>query len=255
VGSTETNTPDVCQTHELAIEMGCVTVMDDRILVRPTVANTLWLITGDTQGWFVSERLDAGVIRGLTPNAESVLKFQTLLASGVHTQSELSLHTIGLSPHVVINEVLADPLGPEPQNEWVELYNDGVGSVNLEGWTLEDEGGAVELPNIQLAPFGYALLVNDTYERSAELDVVPDEDVFLVRLPSLGKSGLSNQGETLRLLDNSGMVVSSFPGSPKPVAGVSVARREPWFVGAQTRAFALHGTPFASPGKRNPRVH
>ena len=28
-------------------------------------------------------------------------------------------------PHVVINEVLANPVGGEPAQEWVELYNDG----------------------------------------------------------------------------------------------------------------------------------
>jgi hypothetical protein len=240
-----------CRGDELPIEHGCVQVQDDRIIVRPTTADTLWFVTGAAQGWFVSEQGEPGVIRGLLPNAEAALDVFVFESSGVNTRAALEVHTQAVNYHVVINEVFPDPHGPEPQGEWIEVYNDSANVAQLGDMALEDEGGKVELPPVQLAPFGYALLVNDTYERTAELDVVPDEDVFLIRLPTLGKSGLANQGETLRLVHNSGMVVSTFPASPKPKAGVSVARREPWFVGNQARGFGLHAAPFASPGKRN----
>ncbi len=226
-------------------------MQDDRVVVRPTTFDTLWLVTGDAQGWFVSERGEPGVVRGLGADAQFTLRFDLFHASGLHVESDLAANTRPTNVHVVINEVFADPLDSEPRGEWIELYNDGVMVADFAGWALEDDSGKVELPPVQLAPFGYALLVNDTYDRTSQLDVVPDEDVFLIRLPSLGKSGLSNQGETLRLIDNSDKVVSSFPASPKPATGVSVARREPWFLGAQARAFGLHAAPFASPGKRN----
>lgn len=240
-----------CLAHDVVTEHACLTVEDDRIIVRPTAVDTLFLVEGDVHAWFVSEQGEPGVVRGLQAESELQLTLYVFQASGVSAVHDLIVHTKAPAPHVVINEVLADPLGSEPQGEWVEVYNDGAAVVDLEGWALEDDGGKVELPASQLAPFGYALLVNDTYAAASDLDVVPDEDVFLIRLPSLGKSGLSNQGEALRLSDKSGKVVSSFPASPKPLAGVSVARREPWFVGAPSRAFGLHAAPFASPGKRN----
>lgn len=249
--ASEEVSPASCAPNELVIHSGCVSVRDDGVVVRPTVFNTFWTITGDAQGWFVSEQGEPGAVRGLTPDRDFRLTLVAFDASGASVQSELTATTTSAQAHVVINEVLADPVGAETSGEWIEVYNDGANVVELRGWVLEDDGGKVDLPAVQLAPFGYALLVNDTYRRSSELDVVPDEDVFLIRLPSLGKSGLSNQGETLRLMDNSGMVVSSFPASPKPTTGVSVARREPWFVGAQARAFGLHAAPYASPGKRN----
>jgi len=79
---------------------------------------------------------------------------------------------------------------------------------------------------------------------------VPEANVLMVRLPALAKSGLSNGGEALRLLDKSDMVVASFPGTPKPTPGVSVARGAPWQVD-EPSAFGLHALPGASPGAPN----
>lgn len=42
---------------------------------------------------------------------------------------------------VVINEVLPDPTGTDVGNEWVELYNDSNGPVDLTGYELEDKTG------------------------------------------------------------------------------------------------------------------
>lgn len=39
---------------------------------------------------------------------------------------------------VVINEFMANPVGTEPDNEWVELYNKGGSSIDVNGWVLYD---------------------------------------------------------------------------------------------------------------------
>src|SRR3989344_4714678 len=43
-----------------------------------------------------------------------------------------------VSADVYINEVLPDPSGEENQDEWVELYNSGPDSVELNGFVLKD---------------------------------------------------------------------------------------------------------------------
>lgn len=202
-------------------------------------------------GWFVARPSAVGVVKGLTPDTDYQLRLLAFYPGASSQIGELWIRTTPRMHHVVINEVMADPVGAEPDQEWVELYNDGPTAVDLHGWTLADNGQGVVLPAYEIAPSGYLLLVNDTYVRQPEIDVVPDADAPLLRLPILGTSGLSNSGETLRLTDQSRIVVSSFPGIPKPTSGVSVARRAPWLSGADVHAFALHELPGASPGAPN----
>lgn len=262
--------PLICAPHEVSIATGCVDVLDDRLHIRPPEAESLWLVRREAQvdgadsgsavaaeptdgggAWFASTATATGVVKGLSPETDYRLQWSIFYASSATSSGEVGLRTRGALPHLVINEVMADPAGPEPDQEWVELYNDGSQPVNLAGWTLVDEQDAVALPAYEVAPSGYLLLVNDTYSSIAGLDVVPDADAALLYLPRLGKSGLANSGEALRLVDESRMVVSTFPATPKPLSGVSVARRAPWLTGADVGAFALHAAGGASPGAPN----
>jgi hypothetical protein len=154
-------------------------------------------------------------------------------------------------PHVVINEVLADPRGPEPAQEWVELYNDGLEQAVIGGWTFEDSGGSVALDAIPIPVGTYLLLVREDFDPVSDADVPPPEGAPLFRVAGLGKNGLSNTGEQLTLRDASGRLVSRFPALPKPKAGVSVARREPWLADDDPRGFAYHAGVGASPGGPN----
>ena len=62
------------------------------------------------------------------------------------------LFTQAPMPHLVINEVLANPIGPEPHQEWVELYNDGAVAAELADFALCDIGGEAWLPEAVLEP-------------------------------------------------------------------------------------------------------
>lgn len=151
---------------------------------------------------------------------------------------------------LVINEVLADPLGPEPQGEWVELVNIGAAPAWLEGWTLEDGGGATPLPAVEVPPGRYALIVAADYSATAGDDVVPLPDTIPLVVERVGHRGLTNGGEPLRLVDPEGRVVSSMPALGSGKAGFSVARREPW-APDRKESFARHAPPGASPGGPN----
>jgi hypothetical protein len=82
------------------------------------------------------------------------------------------------------------------------------------------------------------LLVREDFD--AAVTGTPLDEVSLLRLPSLGGNGLSNQGETLSLRRDE-IVLSEAPPEPKPKAGFALVRREDpatgavvWALGAPT---------------------
>jgi hypothetical protein len=151
----------------------------------------------------------------------------------------------------VLNEVLANAVGPEPEQEWVEIVNDGQVAAALGGWVVSDIGGEVALPDVLLNAGGYALIVNDDYDGSGKYDPAPAPDTLLVRVPKLGKNGLSNEGEPLELTDPEGVVRSRFPKVPKPKAGRSVMRSQPLSPDDDEGSFVLGEEGASTPGGPN----
>jgi hypothetical protein len=147
-------------------------------------------------------------------------------------------------PPVAISEVLANPAGPEPAQEFVELVNLGSVPVSLEGWWITDslakEGDA--LPAEELPRGAVGLVVPSTYQPDGVKDPLPAPGSILLRLSgsTIGSSGLANAGEPVFLKDSEGRVVSRYPGAPSdgslPSNGQSVGRelgawcseRGPW---------------------------
>jgi hypothetical protein len=122
---------------------------------------------------------------------------------------------------------MANPLGAEPDQEWVELYNDGQVEAALGGAVIADVGGETVLPEVTLPPGRFAIVVNESFLEDDGLDVPPAADAIVVRVSRLGRGGLGNGGEPLRLLDTAGRVLSTMPALPKPKAGMSLARTAP----------------------------
>ena len=224
-------------------------VEDDRLRARSGGVPLLWAIGG--AGLDVVLTAGPGepfVIAPLPPLSAITLDVATIDAAGRTQQDALSAITVASMPHVVINEVLANPLGAEPEQEWVELYNDGSVTADLEGYVLSDVGGETLIPPTPLAPGGYALIVNQEFVEDDALDPPPASGALILRVSKLGKGGLSNAGEPLRLEDGTGTVVSRAPAAPKPKPGMSLSRVSP-------RAPDGAGTSFVSrwptPGREN----
>lgn len=61
---------------------------------------------------------------------------------------------------IIINEILYDPAGLEVEGEWVELWNAGNQTININNWTLSDQDGSVDItfPDIDFPPGAYALV-------------------------------------------------------------------------------------------------
>src|SRR5581483_4159874 len=159
--------------------------------------------------------------------------------------------TLPAQPHLVVNEVLANPNGPDRTSEWVELFNDGTTDVDVTGWSLEDAARGSLLPRGTLPPGGYALVVQQGYDAASRADVPPASGTLILRVPELGGAGLSNNGEALRLRDAAGAVVSQFPALAATKPGVSMARREPRAADDDPTAFGPSAAPGASPGAAN----
>ncbi|MDX1740266.1 MAG: CotH kinase family protein, partial [Rhodothermales bacterium] len=98
-------------------------------------------------------------------------------------------------PQIVINEIHYHPADVSPSGDWIELWNGG-GDADLSGWVLEDGGGnrfvmpaAVSLPSGE-----YLVVAEDPVSFSSVYTDVPG-------VTGGWTFGLSNAGESIRLLD------------------------------------------------------
>ena len=249
-GGEATTGPVTCHAGEARLGTGCATILDDRAVVRsgePTLF-TLELPDHDV----VRPMADVGrfVVRGLHPSGTVRVRGAATDLAGTEASFALTWSTLPEQPHVVINEVLANPIGPEPQGEWVELVNDGPARVDLAGFALSDEGGEVILPHAELDPGSFALLVTPGYSPTSS-DVPPAPGTPLVRVPRLGRDGLSNSGERLELRSPDGELRSTFPAVAASRPGVSIARRSRDAFDDDRSAFTPSGPSAATPGAEN----
>ena len=133
-------------------------------------------------------------------------------AGNTASGSPLAFETPDALPPVAITEVLANPKGPEPAQEYVELRNLGDADVALSGLRIEDSKGGDDLPAETLAAGAYALVVASGYDPAQGDDPAPRAGTVLLRVDSrIGGDGLSNGGEAVKLVLGDA-VVSSYGG-------------------------------------------
>ncbi len=228
VGPAGAGGPVTCAATEVAFGPGCALVEDDRLVLRSPEEPLVWVVSGGGVETVVrTAGAEAPTLRGLKPNSTVMMSIETLDAAGAWRHALVEIHTGPPRARFVLNEVYANPIGPEPAQEWVEIVNDGSAPGDLAGLVFEDIGGEAELPSRIIEPGRFALLVNEAFSADGEYDVAPAPGTALVRLASVGKNGLSNAGEPMKLTASDGGVLSRFPPVPKPKAGESVARRTP----------------------------
>jgi hypothetical protein len=228
----------------------CLAVQDDRLLITSQGDDLLWSLS-EPQSAVVVARASSRValLRDLSPSSSVELRASVLSSLGELETFQTKVVMAAERRHLVLNEVLANPVGPEPDAEWIELINDAERPASLSKLWLEDSGGHVALPEGELAPGELVLLVGAGFHASG-LDVPIPERVRMLVLPSLGARGLSNAGEALLLVGPEG-VISRFPQLPATSSGRSVARRALDGADDDPAEFSEHGAPGASPGAAN----
>ena len=126
---------------------------------------------------------------------------------------------------VTIDEVRADPLGPEPAQEYVELLNFGTKAVAMEGFSLTDDaftkGHALSMQS-PLLPGERVLVVGPDFDRHDPSDGSVPDALRLIRIE--GALALANQGSALYLRDDTGRRLAASPSVGPERAGQCVGR-------------------------------
>ncbi len=140
----------------------------------------------------------------------------------------LTLATTSALATLTIAEVRADPRGPEPRQEYVEVLNFGSAPVSLLGVSLSDRpdrlGDVIEV-DASIPAGGRALLVPDAFDPNHPDDPAVPDGIPLVRIgSSLASGGLSNAGEPLYLRDAALQRLSTVDAAPAPGPGVCLVR-------------------------------
>jgi hypothetical protein len=114
---------------------------------------------------------------------------------------------------LAIVELLINPAGPEGTQEYVEIRNLGDRPFPLAGVRLEDDAGGDELPAFELQPATVALVVPALFDPQSAADPAPAAGTPLLRIEGrLGRDGLRQSGEVVRLVGPGGDLLSSYGG-------------------------------------------
>ena len=195
-------------------------------------------------------------ITALEPGASTEVTLKIKDING--NENALDIPVVGQDgPTVAITEVLADPNGPEPAQEFVEITNFGPLEIDLSGWMIDDNGDANGGDNLVaertvLGPRQVAIVVSASYDPTEGQDPAPDPSALLIMLPAtVGSNGLKNsEAETVELYDASGMLVSQYRGQAgNPREGCSAARRTAELPDDDKLAFGIEPSGSSTPGQ------
>lgn len=215
-------TPATCGLHEAPIgAIGCLGREQHAVTLRFHTArpSALALTLGKLQ---VQRLLPVGpvelVLQPIPSEPRLPLDLRLQGAGEPPRHYQITVEPGRALPPIAISEVLANPRGPEPGQEYIELYNYGASAVSLEGLHLADGplDPGVPLPTAPvLAAGSRLLLVSAERDYRSELDPSPPPGTLLLPVEStLTPRGLANGGETLVLRDQDGRALSASPAVP-----------------------------------------
>jgi hypothetical protein len=245
-----------CAIDETPFELGCALISDRSIALRIAASEPFAIdVEAGERRWsaLAPSAETALAIDALPPGAALDVSFELKDSTGNTLQHSERFETYEDLPALSITEVLANPLGPEPQQERVELWNFGDAPIALAGMQLSDQvaepGVALATP-VVLDPGARVLLVADAFDASDGSDVPIPPGTPLIRVgKAIGSAGLANRGEPLFLRDAQGRRVSAAPSTPAPSAGTCIARISEDPRDGSASAFAADEATRCTPGR------
>lgn len=172
-------------------------------------------------------------------SSPTVTKTSTATSTSTRTPTRTAppspTHTLTPSPtsaatpvegRLLIGEVYYDPAGAEPDEEWVEIYNGGGSSVNLEAFKIGDEETAGQGEGMHRFPDGSQIVPGQTllianrasafqalygFRPSFELENSDPDVPEMIKYSSwaTGSMYLGNTGDEVLLLDGQDQVVDA----------------------------------------------
>lgn len=123
------------------------------------------------------------------------------------TPTEAVTPTVTITPtptgsqNIVINEVFEDS---QSEDEWVELFNNTSGPIDVSGWTVNDNSDADIFPSVSPIPAGgYAIVVP-----VSSTATVPASAVKIQLIDAIG-GGLAQGGDKLELKNLSSTTIDA----------------------------------------------
>ena len=128
--------------------------------------------------------------------------------------------------HLLINEIYYDPLGSEPNEEWIELYNPGVVAIDLSNHKIGDEeiqGGGEGMYSFptgsSINPDAFLVVANRAvsfyalYGKNPDFELIESDSLVpnLIKYTTWanGSVNLSNTGDEVLLLDGTDSVIDA----------------------------------------------
>lgn len=213
--------PLACSAGETALGDACVFVDDESVSVRAAFGRPVraHLVVGDVDRGRSFPWGDVLLRVGDLAAATSLdARLQIFAEDGDALSQTFVAETRAAGPRLGIVEVCANPRGPEPAQEYVELLNASPFAISTGGLWLSDaaEHSGDPLPHATIAPGARALVVPAAFD-ARDPFVALSAGVPLLRVDaSLGRGGLSNSGEPLYLRDEAGNVLSQAPAVRAP---------------------------------------
>ena len=145
----------VSQTYTL--ESGAAFTLDDPMLVNGvTLSNVLQTLTTPLSGSGSTLLL---TLTASTDGGAEAFAFQDIVISGDNAPPPVA--------QIVITEIMKDPNAVlDSAGEWFELYNAGTDPVDINGWTIKDDGSDSHVINnggpLNIPAGSYMVLGNNT---------------------------------------------------------------------------------------------
>lgn len=207
-----------CAIDEQSLGPACALLDDSRLALRVAATGParFFVTGGGRSDAAIAPRGDARlVLDGLPPGTAFTVTLRLSDLSLDERRHVFEASTTAPLAPLSIVEVRANPLGPEPAQEYVEVLNSGAMPLDLAGFRLADrddrEGDIISSP-VLVPAGGRILLVSDAFDPVHPADGAVPEGVPLARVgASLASGGLSNSGEAVFLRDSAGRRVSAAP--------------------------------------------
>ncbi len=249
--------PLPCALDEATVAIGCAFVTDAQITFRITLGEPAlirWQSSTCAPQTLAAFGAEANLtVDTLRADTLTRVAFDVTDAAGNNAHIDEALFTEPPLPTITITEVRFDPTGPEPQQEYVELFNFGEVAIDLQGYAISDDrfddGDTIDR-SVFIHPGGRALLVADDFDASDTRDVLPAPGALIVRIgTSLANGGLSNGGEPLFLRDPTGTRISEVPSIASAGAGTCLQRAHPRTRDGSPHSFVHDADRACTPGR------